>query len=149
MRLFYTMNSFTSLKANPRELKNLAHNSDHNKTHLKCILPILQKPETTSNPNEKKKKPPTPTNQSHLRLFITKSSSHHPESFFYNIKHKSNPTPKFLLQSHPTLHIHTYIHDTIPSFKPVGTSTYVRTDKTGTGGHGGHSWQASSPSHSL
>lgn len=120
--------SFTSLKANPRELKNLAHNSDHNKTHLKCILPILQKPETTLSPNEKKN---THSNSSiPPQTFHNKSSSHHPEIlFFYKIKHKSNPTPKFLLPSHPILHIHTYMNTYIPSSKPVETCihTYVRT----------------------
>lgn len=131
MRLFHTMNSFTSLKANPRELKNIAHNSDHTKTHLKCILPILQEPETTSNPNpnEKKKHTHTRTNQSHLRLFMTKSDITYitQKSFLQNIRyHKRNPIPKFLLPPN-SYTAHTYMNTYILSSKPVRTSTYIRT----------------------
>lgn len=56
--------------------------------------------------------------------------------FFTNIRyHKSNPTPQFLPPNSYTAH--TYIHNKIPSSKPVRTSTYIHTDKTGSGGHGG------------
>lgn len=123
--------SFTSLKPNPRELKIQLTIPTTPKPTSTALSPLSKSPRQHQIQIQMRKKN-THSNESippqtfHAKVLITSSRI----LFLTNIRyHKSNPTPKFLLPSHPILHIHTYIHDTIPSSKPIGTCirTYIHT----------------------